>query len=252
MQHTAPATAAVAANTISRRNVLVVEDELELGRLVKRHLEDAGFAVVHVGSGEAAIQVTAKQPFDLVVLDLMLPGIDGIEVCRRLRQQKHYAPILMLTARATEVDKVLGLEMGADDYVTKPFGLQELVARIRAIFRRIDQVSANVAGTADIITVGDQLRIDPASREVWVRGATVELTRKEFDLLLHFAQNAGRAYSRAQLLDAVWGYSHDGDEHAVNCHINRLRAKIESVPAKPTLLLTVWGVGYKFTSSPRP
>lgn len=238
-----------AVSTVPKRSLLLVEDELELARLVQRHLEDAGYQVVHVASGEAAVQTTTERSFDLVLLDLMLPGIDGIEVCRRLRGQKHYAPILMLTARSTEVDKVLGLEMGADDYLTKPFGLQELVARIRAIFRRIDQVTASATGASSIIEVGGQLRIDPNSREVWIRGEPVVLTRKEYDLLLHFAQNPGRAYTRSQLLDAVWGYSQEGDEHAVNCHINRLRAKIEIEPAKPKLLFTIWGVGYKLASS---
>ena len=239
------------AGGVPPKSLLLVEDELELARLVKRHLEEAGYQVVHVGSGEAAVQVATERAFDLVLLDLMLPGIDGIEVCRRLRGQKHYAPILMLTARSTEVDKVLGLNMGADDYLTKPFGLQELVARIRAIFRRIDHVAAKASGAETVIEVGGQVRIDPNSREVWIRGEPVVLTRKEYDLLLHFVQNPGRAYTRSQLLDAVWGYSQEGDEHAVNCHINRLRAKIEVVPAKPKVLLTIWGVGYKFANSSR-
>lgn len=239
------------ASNVPPKSLLLVEDEYELARLVKRHLEDSGYQVVHVASGEAAVQVAAERAFDLVLLDLMLPGIDGIEVCRRLRNQAYYAPIMMLTARATEIDKVLGLEMGADDYLTKPFGLQELVARIRAIFRRIDQIAASVSGAGAMIEAGGEVRIDPNSREVWIRGEPVVLTRKEYDLLLHFAQNPGRAYTRSQLLDAVWGYSQEGDEHAVNCHINRLRAKIEMEPAKPKLLFTVWGVGYKFASAAR-
>lgn len=241
----------IAAATNLGRHLLLVEDELELGRLVKRHLEEAGYQVEHVATGEAAIQLATEQDFDLLLLDLMLPGIDGIEVCRRLRGQNNYTPIMMLTARVTEVDKVLGLEMGADDYLTKPFGLQELVARVRAIFRRMDQLSASASGVNAMLTVGDDVRLDESSREVWIRGRPVVLTRKEFDLLLHFARNPGRAYTRSQLLDAVWGYNQEGDEHAVNCHINRLRAKVEIVPSDPKLLLTVWGVGYKFASGRR-
>jgi DNA-binding response OmpR family regulator len=232
----------------ARRRVLLVEDEAELARVVRQHVQEAGYEVGHVASGEAALQAAASQPPDLVLLDIMLPGIDGLEVCRRLRAHRFYGPILMLTARSTEVDKVLGLEMGADDYLTKPFGLQELVARIRAMFRRVDASHA-VAGSQ--LAIGDEVRIDIASREVWIRGGLVALTRKEYDLLLHFAQNPGRVYTRAQLLDAVWGYTQAGDEHAVNCHINRLRAKIERVPNEPNLLLTVWGVGYKFGGGAR-
>jgi DNA-binding response OmpR family regulator len=248
---TANKSSGIATTINAGRHLLLVEDELELGRLVKRHLEEAGYRVEHVATGEAAIQLATQQEFDLVLLDLMLPGIDGIEVCQRLRGQNNYTPILMLTARATEVDKVLGLEMGADDYLTKPFGLQELVARVRAMFRRIDQLSASSSSVKAILTLGDDVRLDQNSREVWIRGKPVVLTRKEFDLLLHFVQNPGRAYTRAQLLDAVWGYNQEGDEHAVNCHINRLRAKIEIVPSDPKLLLTVWGVGYKFSSGRR-
>lgn len=234
----------------ARRRVLLVEDEAELARVVRQHVQEAGYEVGYVASGEAALQAAESQPPDLVLLDIMLPGIDGLEVCRRLRAQRFYGPILMLTARSTEVDKVLGLEMGADDYLTKPFGLQELVARIRAMFRRVDAAHTH-AVTGSQLAIGDEVRIDTASREVWIRGLPVALTRKEYDLLLHFAQNPGRVYTRAQLLDAVWGYTQEGDEHAVNCHINRLRAKIERVPNEPNLLLTVWGVGYKFGGGTR-
>ena len=151
----------------------------------------------------------------------------------------------MVTARTTEVEKVLGLEMGADDYIAKPFGIAELTARIKAILRRIDSLATTSGAEALPIDLGNTVRIDPKSRQVTVRGTTVTLTPKEFDLLLHFARNPGRVYSRSQLLDAVWGYSHEGYEHAVNCHINRLRGKIETDQARPELLLTVWGVGYK-------
>lgn len=234
----------------TRRRVLVVEDEADLARVIKRHVEDIGYQVRIEPTGEDALEAAAATAFDLVLLDVMLPGIDGLEVCRRLRARQQYMPVLMLTARSSEIDKVLGLETGADDYLTKPFGVQELLARIKAIFRRMDALAVARATPEGIIEVAGCLRIDPTTREVTMLGRPVTLTHKEFDLLRHFAENPGRVYTRAQLLDAVWGYSHEGYEHAVNCHINRLRAKIEPNPGEPKLLLTAWGVGYKFTTEP--
>jgi DNA-binding response OmpR family regulator len=233
--------------TPTTRRVLIVEDERDLARVVKRHVEGIGCQVQLAATGEEALALESPE-FDLVLLDVMLPGIDGMEVCRRLRARNRYMPVLMLTARSSDIDKVMGLESGADDYLTKPFSVQELLARIKAIFRRMDALSMRQAARERPIEVGEQLRIDPGTREVRVRGEAVALTQKEFELLLHFAQNPGRVYSRAQLLDAVWGYNHDGYEHAVNCHINRLRAKIEEDPSEPKRLLTVWGVGYKFSA----
>lgn len=228
------------------RNVLIVEDEQELAKALKRHLEDLSCTVQLAFAGDTGLKLAESKAFDLILLDIMLPGIDGLEVCRRLRSRRVYTPVLMLTARATEVDKVLGLEMGADDYMTKPFSVSELTARVKAIFRRVDALSEQARGAQQALRFGEVLSVDARSREVAVRGHPVVLTHKEFDLLLHFAQNPGRVYTRSQLLDAVWGYSHEGYEHAVNCHINRLRAKVERDPAKPALLQTVWGVGYKF------
>lgn len=225
--------------------MLIIEDEKDLAELIKRHLEDSGFAVETAARGDDGLRAAEASPFDLILLDLMLPGMDGIEVCRRLRARKVQTPIVMVTARTTEVEKVLGLEMGADDYIAKPFGLAELTARIKAILRRMDSLAATSGADVLPINLGTTVRIDPQSRQVAVRGKAVVLTPKEFDLLLHFARNPGRVYSRSQLLDAVWGYSHEGYEHAVNCHINRLRGKIEADQARPELLLTVWGVGYK-------
>ena len=233
----------------SRRRVLVVEDERDLARVVKRHVESIGCEVRLASSGEEAM-VLADEPFDLVLLDVMLPGIDGLEVCRRLRAMKRYMPVLMLTARSSDIDKVMGLESGADDYLTKPFSVQELLARIKAIFRRMDAMASPPGVRGQTIEVGGRVVIDPDTREVRVAGQAIDLTQKEFELLLHFARNPGRVYSRAQLLDSVWGYNHDGYEHAVNCHINRLRAKIEEDPREPRMLLTVWGVGYKFSTEP--
>lgn len=228
------------------RHVLIVEDEPDLGRLVKRHVESLGHSASIAPTGEHALTMAREQTFDLVLLDVMLPGIDGMEVCRQLRQRSQYMPVLMLTARSSDIDKVMGLESGADDYLTKPFSVQELLARIKAIFRRMDFLAAPQAEPEEILAIGDRLHVNLETREVRVDGRLVDLTQKEYELLLHFARHPNRVYSRAQLLDAVWGYNHDGYEHAVNCHINRLRAKIEADPSKPKLLMTVWGVGYKF------
>jgi DNA-binding response OmpR family regulator len=229
------------------RRVLVVEDEGDLARVVKRHVESLGCEVQVAATGEEAL-VLAHEAFDLVLLDVMLPGIDGMEVCRRLRSINRYMPVLMLTARSSDIDKVMGLESGADDYLTKPFSVQELLARIKAIFRRMDAMAAPRETSECVIDAAGGLRIDTTTREVFIRGRPLSLTHKEFDLLLHFVENRGRVYSRAQLLDAVWGYDHERYEHSVNCHINRLRTKIEEDPGKPKLLLTVWGVGYKFSA----
>ena len=233
----------------TRRRVLIVEDERDLARVLKRHVEGLGCQVQLAATGEEAVAL-AHEEFDLVLLDVMLPGIDGMEVCRRLRSLNRYMPVLMLTARSSDIDKVMGLESGADDYLTKPFSVQELLARIKAIFRRMDAMSSPQAVRERPIDVAGRIHIEPGTREVRVRGQPVDLTQKEFELLMHFARNPGRVYSRAQLLDAVWGYNHAGYEHAVNCHINRLRAKIEKDPSEPKLLLTVWGVGYKFSPGP--
>jgi DNA-binding response OmpR family regulator len=234
------------STTMPTRRVLIVEDERDLARVLKRHVEGLGCQVQLAATGEEAVAL-AHEDFDLVLLDVMLPGIDGMEVCRRLRALNRYMPVLMLTSRSSDIDKVMGLESGADDYLTKPFSVQELLARIKAIFRRMDAMSSPQAVHERPIEVGTQIHIEPEMRKVRVRGQSVDLTQKEFELLLHFARNPGRVYSRAQLLDAVWGYNHEGYEHAVNCHINRLRAKIEEDPHEPKLLLTVWGVGYKFS-----
>ena len=230
---------------VMSKTVLIIEDEQDLADLVRRHLEDQGFDVQMAFRGDTGLRAAEAGIFDLILLDLNLPGMDGLEVCRRLRARSIATPILMVTARTAEVEKVMGLESGADDYITKPFGIAELTARIKAMLRRMDSLATIAEAEAQAIEVSDQLRIEPIAREVRLRGTVVPLTPKEFDLLLHFARNPGRVFTRAQLLDAVWGYSHDGYEHAVNCHINRLRAKIERDQTHPDLLVTVWGVGYK-------
>lgn len=233
------------------RKVLVVEDSPDIARLVKLHLADIQCDTDIAISGEEALERFRSDTYDLVVLDLMLPGdIDGLGVCRDLRTRPGYVPILMLTARSAELDRVLGLEMGADDYLTKPFSIPELQARVKALLRRADALtqSTDAGGRSEIIEFGG-LYIDVERRLVRLDAEEVSLTAKEFDLLLHFARHPGRVYTRMQLLDQVWGYSHEGYEHTVNSHINRLRAKIESNPAKPRYVLTVWGVGYKFTEA---
>jgi two-component system, OmpR family, response regulator len=228
------------------RKVLIIEDDPHIAQLVRLHVEDLGCETVLADSGDAGLAAWCGGGIDLVVLDLMLPGMDGLSVCRAIRASGGYVPILMLTARSGELDRVLGLELGADDYLTKPFGVAELTARIKALFRRVDALSARPEPPADGVIEHGGLCIDAGRRRVRVDGRPVELTAREFDLLWHFASHPGRVFSRTQLLDAVWGYHHEGYEHTVNTHINRLRAKIECNPAQPHYIRTVWGVGYRF------
>ena len=230
------------------RKVLVIEDDIDIAQLVRVQLAGVSCETTVVNDGRAGLAEALARPYDLAVLDLMLPGVDGLEICRRLRAERRYTPILMLTARSTELDRVLGLEMGADDYLTKPFSVLELVARVKAIFRLVDTLASPSSGGPAIIESKD-LKIDIEKREVTVRDAPISLTAKEFQLLLQFAQTPGRVYTRSQLLDQVWGYSHGGYEHTVNSHINRLRAKIEMDPDSPEYIQTVWGVGYKFRNA---
>lgn len=232
--------------TAKPRRILVVEDDREIAQLVRLHLVDLGCEVHLADDGAAGLARAQSQPFDLVILDLMLPGMDGLEICKRLRAGPHYLPILMTTSKASELDRVLGLELGADDYLTKPFSVGELMARVKAIFRRVDAMAAAAAAPRPAALQAGELVIDLDRRVVTLAGREVELTAKEFDLLAHFAAHPGRVFNRAQLLDKVWGYSNIGYEHTVNSHINRLRAKIEQDPAKPRYILTVWSVGYKF------
>jgi DNA-binding response OmpR family regulator len=231
----------------SRRKVLVVEDDRDIALLVGTHLEDIGCVVSSAVSGEDALELLEDGAFDLVVLDLMLPGIDGFEVTRRLRAAPGYTLVLMLTAKSSELDRVLGLELGADDYLAKPFSLRELQARVKALFRRKEALEDQSAASPSTLSAGD-LTIDVERRLVLVAGNEVNLTAKEFDLLVQFARHPGRVYTRGQLLDLVWGYGYDGYEHTVNTHINRLRAKVEQDPSDPRYIETVWGVGYRFTT----
>lgn len=233
--------------TTMNKSVLVIEDDKDIAQLLQLHLLDCCDEVVWADNGQQGYTRAMERCWDLIILDLRLPGISGLDICRQIRSSQSYVPILMLTAKSTELDRVLGLEIGADDYVTKPFSVQELVARVKAIFRRSDAMQrVSQQGSGDSVLQADGICLDVDKRQVMQAGSTVELTAREFDLLHHFVSHPGRVYSRAQLLDSVWGYGHDGYEHTVNSHINRLRSKIEPDPAKPTHILTVWGVGYRF------
>jgi len=229
------------------KHVLVIEDEPDIGRLVELHLKDLGCSVERTETATDALARIGARSFDLVVLDLMLPDRDGLEVCKALRERRDYVPILILTARSSELDRVLGLELGADDYLTKPFSIRELIARVKAIFRRVEALSETVEaeGAPGPIEI-EGLKIDPEKRQVAVAGEAVHLTAKEFDLLLQFARHPGRVFTRSELLDLVWGYTAGCYEHTVNSHINRLRGKIERDPSEPHYVRTVWGVGYSF------
>ena len=230
------------------KTILVIEDNEDIARLVMVNLRGKQMHVDHAADGTTGLDMALGGQYQLVILDLMLPGIDGLDICRALRANKVYTPVLMLTARTSELDRVLGLEVGADDYLTKPFSVPELVARVNAILRRSDQYQPALTAAADTPLQSGELYINPDKRQVQLGGNNIELTAREFDLLWHFASNPERVFTRGQLLDSVWGYGHAGYEHTVNSHINRLRAKIEADPAKPRYVITVWGVGYKFSA----
>lgn len=232
-------------------NILVAEDQPDIRDLLALNLRQAGYQVLAVADGLQALASQDEQASDLLVLDLMMPGMDGLEVCKALRGRGRSTPILMLTAKSTELDRVLGLELGADDYLTKPFSLAELLARVKALLRRAELLrSAQAASTQGVMVRNGALEILPVKRQVRWSGALLELTALEFDLLLHFAKHPGHVFSRSHLLQAVWGYSHDGYEHTVTTHINRLRAKLEADPLRPQLILTVRGAGYRMREAP--
>ena len=233
---------------MQKRRILLVEDEQDIAELVALHLNDLCDEFVVARDGHEGMRLATSGSWALTILDLRLPGPDGLEICRAIRRDRPYQPILMLTSKSAELDRVLGLETGADDYLTKPFSVLELVARVRAIFRRVENMQQHSPQQADLrgeVTAGN-LTINPSRREVMLGSRQIDLTAREFDLLDYFVRNPGRVFRRADLLDKVWGYGHEGYEHTVNSHINRLRAKIEDDPSNPELIVTVWGVGYKF------
>jgi len=224
--------------------ILIVEDEATIREVVRRYLERDGFAVREAADGYAALDEVSADPPDLVVLDLMLPGVDGLTLTRQFREKFH-VPIIILTARGETSDRIRGLDLGADDYMAKPFSPQELVSRVKAVLRRAGEAASLSAAQSQQVEHGD-LRLDPAARAVTVAGAGVTLTVKEFELLWFFARHPRQVFSRSQLLDRVWGHDFAGDPATVTVHIRRLREKVERDPSAPRRLLTVWGVGYKF------
>jgi DNA-binding response OmpR family regulator len=228
-------------------SLLVVEDDENISTAISEYFSRAGYTVKTVGDGLAGVRAALDDLPDAVVLDLMLPRMDGLSVCKELREKLNYLPILMLTAKDDVVDKVLGLEMGADDYITKPFSLRELEARIKSVLRRTRNTAGPDGAANEAPIVRGKLRIDGVRREVAIGDRRVELTPKEFDLLRLFASNPGRVFPRKYLLKKIWDYSYEGYDRTVDSHINRLRAKIEENPENPQMVLTVWGIGYKFS-----
>lgn len=231
------------------KKILIVEDDAHIADLLALHLRDDAFEVHCARDGHKGIELLESAHWDALVLDLMLPGVDGLEICRRARQMTSYTPIIITSARSSEVHRILGLELGADDYLAKPFSVLELVARVRALVRRTEAIARNSRLDTGMLQCHG-VQLDPISREVRVAGTPIDLTPREFELLQFFLRQPGKVYSRIDLLNMVWGYHHDGYEHTVNTHINRLRLKIERNPAQPMLILTVWGRGYKFAPVP--
>ena len=236
-------------SSTARRHVLVVEDDPYIARLVATELAEAGYDVEQIGDGERGLARFEVGGFDLVVLDVVLPGIDGLELIRRIRRQCRFTPIVMISARAGMSDIVRALELGADEYLTKPFATAELMARIQALFRRIAADRENGSNADSVIRRGP-LTMDAVKHEVRLHDERVPLTAKEFDLLHLFASHPGRAFTRGELLSVVWGVEFEGYEHTVNTHINRLRKKLACAGATTELIQTVWGVGYRFTERP--
>lgn len=235
-------------DTPAKRRFLIIEDEVDLAELIRLHLQDLNAETELAHDGITGLKLALTQPWDIIILDLRLPGKDGLDVCRELRAGGVNSPLLMLTSRSTELDRVLGLELGADDYLTKPFSTLELVARVKALLRRSEIKPVTQATTPKHLHCG-HIDLDAERHLAQVNQQNVELTAKEFELLWYFASHPGKVFTRADLLSAVWGYGHDGYDHTVNSHINRLRAKIEQDPAHPEAILTVWGVGYKFNEA---
>lgn len=227
------------------KNILLVEDDLQIIELLSIHLIDFGCDLQTCTDGAEGLEMALTNPFDLIILDINLPSTDGLEVCNSIRTHSISTPIMMLTARAEEIDKVLGLELGADDYLTKPFSIREFMARVKALLRR-SMISAEIQGGNKQLLKYGNLILDIGKRKVVIDDKSISLTPKEFDLLVLLASNPGKTYSRERLLRLVWGYDFEGYENTVNAHVNRLRGKIETNIAKPTYILTTWGVGYRF------
>lgn len=228
------------------KNVLIIEDDSQIIELLTIHLTDLSCKVESVRNGRDGLDIALKGSFDLLILDIMLPGINGMEICRRLRHSGVQTPILILSAKSEEIDKVVGLETGADDYLTKPFSVREFIARAKVIFRRGDDAKEQHPRSVKTQMQYGDLQIDVEMRKVTLNSARIDLSPKEFELLTLLASSPGRSYSRKQLLNLIWGYDFDGYEHTVNSHINRLRGKIEANISHPRYILTTWGIGYRF------
>lgn len=229
------------------KKVLIIEDDAEIIHLLEIHLKDLGCEVISAMEGSLGLRRAIEEVPDLIILDIMLPEMDGIEVCQEIRANKVQSPIMMLTAKSEEIDKVLGLEVGADDYLTKPFSVREFIARVKAIFRRERMLEGGKTRTNNnkVMHFGD-LKVDLEMRKVSINNMRVDLSPKEFELLVLLSSNPGKSYDRSKLLNLIWGYDFKGYEHTVNSHINRLRSKIEPDMSNPKFILTTWGVGYKF------
>ena len=220
---------------------------MPIADLLRLHLQDEGYQVTHCADGNQGLAQLRNGGWDALILDLMLPGVDGLEICRQARAMTTYTPIIITSARSSEVHRILGLELGADDYLAKPFSVLELVARVKALLRRADAMAKSQRNEGGALELNG-VRLDPVTRQAAVEGRPLDLTPREFDLLYFFVKHPEKVFSRLDLLNQVWGYQHDGYEHTVNTHINRLRAKIEPDPAEPTRILTVWGKGYRFAT----
>lgn len=227
------------------KNILMIEDDHSIVELASIHLKDIHCNLTKAYTGFQGLDYAFTNTYDVIILDIMLPDIDGIEICKRLRAEKNYTPIMMLTARSEEIDKIIGLETGADDYLTKPFSIREFIARVKALIRR-SELGIKEKEVQDEVLQYDELCIDSQKRRVTMCNQKIELTPKEFDLLYLFMSNPGISYSRETLLNLVWGYEFTGYEHTVNSHINRLRTKIEPDITQPKYILTTWGIGYRF------
>lgn len=226
--------------------VLIVEDDRDISNLIALHLADLAYETEKVYDGREGLLKALNEDFRLIILDIRLPYVDGFEICKKLRLEKKDTPVLMVTSKAEEIDKVLGLEIGADDYITKPFSVRELMARVKALVRRSEIRSTQEAENEVSNIRSEGLFIDRSKRSVEVHGNRIELSPKEYDLLVLLASHPGRTYTRMELLNKVWGYEFEGFEHTVNSHINRLRSKVERDMNSPEFILTTWGVGYKF------
>jgi two-component system alkaline phosphatase synthesis response regulator PhoP len=226
------------------KKVLVIEDDKSIVDLLEIHLKDLNCDVTTTLDGAEGLRKATSETFDLIVLDIMLPNVNGLDICKEVRKRDIYTPVLMLTSKSEEVDKVIGLEVGADDYLTKPFSIREFIARAKAILRRVEAIQKEIGSDADI--QAGEISIEASKRKVALNGERIELTPKEFDLLHLLASHPGKTYTREQLLNILWGYQYNGYEHTVNSHINRLRSKIEPDISKPKYILTSWGIGYRF------